>query len=400
MPKQSLNLQRPNQKKIKQKKNSQMNWVLNQLWVALGSRSYKNIRHARISVMYSETNGDENELTGIQHSTSELIHGTSQERYRGVYQGLSHAHLHGVAVLVKWQWDAGLSTGLGRDVAGGLQREMIVHRMLAIEFSLPCVVPLLDSVHSLDSTGGLCNITILTMPWVSNGSMARWLKLHPYPFCSDSCVPVLELSLKLSLSIALAHALARLHASGWYHGDLKPSNILLVKTGDADGLAQCSNAFHDVSSDSSFKVWLSDFALSGIVDDLEAGKPAEHIAGTAAYLAPECWQGGVRSFSSDQYAFGLVFYELFSGTRAFSSDTGSSKNAQGASVLCWREQHIHAPIPNISIFGTGVQQTGINSSLNKILNRLLAKSPEARYKDMMAVMAELQMVLRLLKRCD
>jgi serine/threonine-protein kinase len=91
----------------------------------------------------------------------------------------------------------------------------------------------------------------------------------------------------------LCAGLAAAHSSGVLHRDLKPSNVML----DGRGRAR-----------------ITDFGLAIGATDADREKSP---AGTPGYLAPELLSGGRPSVQSDLYALGLIFYELFTGKRAF-----------------------------------------------------------------------------------
>jgi predicted Ser/Thr protein kinase len=90
----------------------------------------------------------------------------------------------------------------------------------------------------------------------------------------------------------LCAGLAAAHASGVLHRDLKPSNVML----DGKGRAR-----------------ITDFGLAIAATDADQTKPA----GTPGYLAPELFNGAKPSVQSDLYALGLIFYELFTGKKAY-----------------------------------------------------------------------------------
>ncbi|MBI5516537.1 MAG: serine/threonine protein kinase [Deltaproteobacteria bacterium] len=82
----------------------------------------------------------------------------------------------------------------------------------------------------------------------------------------------------------VSQGLARTHAQGWVHRDLKPGNVLLR----GDGRAV-----------------LTDFGLSR-----QAGSLAPAMEGTPAWLAPEARGGGPTDPRADVYAFGVLGLEL------------------------------------------------------------------------------------------
>lgn len=100
-----------------------------------------------------------------------------------------------------------------------------------------------------------------------------------------------------------ALALQQIHQAGFIHGDVKPSNFLLKHTNALPVL------------------YLTDFALSQPIfktamQSYQVSKQIATIGGTPAYFAPECWAGTDISIASDIYAFGLMVYELLTGTKA------------------------------------------------------------------------------------
>ncbi|WCJ18180.1 Concanavalin A-like lectin protein kinase family protein [Euphorbia peplus] len=95
----------------------------------------------------------------------------------------------------------------------------------------------------------------------------------------------------------LTSALLYLHEEGdqcVLHRDIKSSNVLL---------------------DSSFNAKLGDFGLARLVDHGK-GFETKVVAGTAGYMAPECFISGKASKESDIYSFGIVVLEIACGRRA------------------------------------------------------------------------------------
>jgi len=97
----------------------------------------------------------------------------------------------------------------------------------------------------------------------------------------------------LQLARQICAGLAAAHDVGFLHRDLKPSNIMI----DGEGNAR-----------------ILDFGLGGLTE--EFGEE-EIRAGTPAYMSPEQIEGNEQTVQSDIYSLGLVFYELFTGRRAF-----------------------------------------------------------------------------------
>src|SRR5437867_9686306 len=92
--------------------------------------------------------------------------------------------------------------------------------------------------------------------------------------------------------------LAAAHDRGVLHRDLKPSNVML----DGRGRAR-----------------LTDFGLAAATTD--GGDGSIDVSGTPAYMAPEQLAGRPSTIQSDLYSLGLLFYELFTGKRAFEAAT-------------------------------------------------------------------------------
>jgi len=130
-----------------------------------------------------------------------------------------------------------------------------------------------------------------------------------------------------------------LHDHGIVHRDVKPENILVERGGHAR---------------------LVDFDLSVRVGEPQ---PRPTLAGTVAYFSPEQARGRPVTPGSDLYAVGVILYRGLTGQVPF---TGSVAEVLGA-------HRDDAPIPASSI------DAGL-APFEPLLERLLAKDPDARFR--------------------
>jgi len=138
----------------------------------------------------------------------------------------------------------------------------------------------------------------------------------------------------------MADALDSAHAVGVIHSDLKPENICLTP----NGLPK-----------------ILDF---GIARDLNTPFENPTFRGTAAYASPE--QAGCRPSDgrSDQYALGLVAYELLAGRRPFLDDE----------PLMQLHLHEYEPPPNLAELRPDLAEAVVLAVM-----RTLEKDPNARF---------------------
>ena len=154
----------------------------------------------------------------------------------------------------------------------------------------------------------------------------------------------------IDIAMQIALGIAAAHEAGIVHRDLKPENIMLtvdhaVKILDF-GLARQDNAKQLGQTE---QTMTANFTTPGV------------IMGTANYMSPEQTRGQTVDYRSDQFSFGLILYEMLSGTRPFERET----NIQTMSAVLTDEP---API-----------KTKVPAPLRWMIKRCLAKDPRQRY---------------------
>ncbi len=161
------------------------------------------------------------------------------------------------------------------------------------------------------------------------------------------------LSVRTALQIAaqIADGLAKAHEAGIVHRDLKPENVMVSK----DGFVK-----------------ILDFGIAKLVGGLQDGDagPFSHLTetgfvlGTTSYMSPEQAAGKPLDGRSDQFALGLILYEMLTGRKAFERPTV----VQTLSAIIQEDPE---PVERVN--------PRVPAPLHWALARLLAKEPEDRY---------------------
>jgi serine/threonine-protein kinase len=147
----------------------------------------------------------------------------------------------------------------------------------------------------------------------------------------------------LRIGLQVARGLAAAHAQGLVHRDIKPANILLERGID--------------------RVVLTDFGLARAADDASLTRSGL-IAGTPQYMSPEQARGDGIDARSDLFSLGSVLYTMCTGRPPFRADTSYG-------ILRRIIDTEPRPIRDC--------QPALPRWLEYLVNRLLAKSPDARY---------------------
>ncbi|HEY9720763.1 MAG TPA: serine/threonine-protein kinase, partial [Oscillatoriaceae cyanobacterium] len=152
-------------------------------------------------------------------------------------------------------------------------------------------------------------------------------------------------------------ALGYVHQLGYVHCDIKSENVR-VKPVELD-----ENG-HELP-----KVKLMDFGLME-----RAGRSGGAIKGTLGYMAPEMAKGGRLDQRADLYSVGCLAYEMLTGQLPFPTENP-------VEIL---KAHINdMPTPPSKI------KEGINPEFERVILKLMAKEPLARYQSAFDVLEDL-----------
>ncbi|WP_271401174.1 Stk1 family PASTA domain-containing Ser/Thr kinase [Salinicoccus roseus] len=132
------------------------------------------------------------------------------------------------------------------------------------------------------------------------------------------------------------------HNAGIIHRDIKPQNILMNE-------AQ--------------QIKITDFGIAKALSDTKMTE-TNQVMGSVQYISPEQAKGQKTDERTDIYSFGIVLYELLTGTLPFDGETPVSVALK----------HISEPFPDIS------SERQIPEDLANIVYRCTRKDPYDRYR--------------------
>jgi eukaryotic-like serine/threonine-protein kinase len=199
------------------------------------------------------------------------------------------------------------------------------------------------TVHAFDSDG---TFDYLVMEYVPGQKLRDRIYEGPLP------EPEI-----IRLATQLANGLGAAHSRGLVHRDLKPENVRFNLEG---------------------QLKILDFGLAKLVQSASDSRTTESdisaIAGTLAYMSPEQLRGGVVDQSSDLFSFGIVLYEMATGSHPFFKEDPS---------------HVLTAILHQQPNPPAKLNSNISAELERIILKCLEKEPENRYSSAKEIAADL-----------
>lgn len=234
---------------------------------------------------------------------------------------------------------------MGRKVALKLlNREMVFDQDLLDRFQReaqaagaldhPNILPIFDMNISAE-------MAYIVMPYIQNGTLFSRLKKSPLSF--EEAAHYLD---------QIANALDYAHDHNIIHRDIKPHNILL---------GSCNRAI------------LTDFGFAKITQDPSVEAHTK-IMGTVHYIAPEQLNGKVSAYT-DQYALGVLLYQMLAGVVPFS----------GTQMAIIQNQLYDMPPPLSKQPTLQNHNPAIVDSIYNVICRAMSKNPTGRYHSCQAL---------------
>ncbi|WP_342389052.1 Stk1 family PASTA domain-containing Ser/Thr kinase [Salinicoccus bachuensis] len=163
-----------------------------------------------------------------------------------------------------------------------------------------------------------------------------------HPVAVEEAIRISEMTLR-----GIRHA----HNAGIIHRDIKPQNILMNE-------AQ--------------QIKITDFGIAKALSDTKMTE-TNQVMGSVQYISPEQAKGQKTDERTDIYSFGIVLYELLTGTLPFDGETAVSVALK----------HISEPLPEIS------HHRQIPEDLAHIVYRCTKKDPYDRYRQVDEILHDL-----------
>ncbi len=199
--------------------------------------------------------------------------------------------------------------------------------------------PNITTVYEIDEVEGEC---FISMEYIEGKSLKEVIKEKK-----------LSIEETLKIAIQIAEGLNTAHKKDIIHRDIKSDNLMLTDEG---------------------VVKIMDFGLAKLKGVNQLTKTGTAL-GTAQYMSPEQAQGKEVDPRSDIFSFGVVLYEMITGQLPFKGDY---------------EQAVIYSILNENPESLRSLRTEVQTELELIVNKALAKSPDLRHQKAGDILVDLR----------
>jgi serine/threonine protein kinase/tetratricopeptide (TPR) repeat protein len=219
-------------------------------------------------------------------------------------------------------------------------------------------------IHEIDEQDGQA---FIVMEYMDGVTLKHRIGVRP-----------MEIESVLDIAIQIAEGLDAAHSEGIVHRDIKPANIFITKRGHARildfGLAKLAPKA-DTSGASEATLATNDRAGIG-----EENLTSPGVAvGTVAYISPEQLGAKELDARTDLFSFGVVLYEMVTGTMPFRGDT---------SAVITEAILNRAPAPAVRL------NPDVPAKLEEVTNKALEKDKKLRYQSAADMRTDLQRIRR------
>ena len=164
------------------------------------------------------------------------------------------------------------------------QQRFRIESRIAASIDHPNVIPIYEAGQAEDGT------LFIAMRYVEGADLKRILGEEG----------ALDHERAIDLLAQVAAGLDEAHARGLVHRDVKPSNVLIARSG--------AGAEH---------AYIADFGLTKTATSAEHARESITLSGSSDYVSPEQIRGGGSDQASDVYALGCMAYECLTGEVPF-----------------------------------------------------------------------------------
>ncbi|MEM6998813.1 MAG: serine/threonine-protein kinase [Pseudomonadota bacterium] len=198
------------------------------------------------------------------------------------------------------------------------------------------------------------DLAYIAMEFLDGHDLSRYIK-------PDKMLPIKTV---IQLVILSAEALNYAHQQKVVHRDIKPANIMLIP------------------KESTIK--LTDFGIARITDSSKT--KTGMVLGTPSYMSPEQLVGKHIDGRSDLFSLGIMLFQLLTGQLPFKGD---SMTALMFSIA--NEAHPE-------IIGIRKELNQALPGISEVINKVLEKTPEARYQTGNELTKDLRNCLKNMKK--